>query len=126
MTDHPICYLDAINAMAAIKTRAKDFRNQLVHLYCHNKMTITIFQAGYGRDPFIQACAQQIWLVCTSNDITMAGGHIAWELLISSADALSRWHMGQQYKDHVNMLIKDKGENIISVPPDAFVLCPSL
>ena len=62
----------------------------------------------------------------TSNDITMAVGHISGEGYVHFADALSRWHMGQQYKDPVNMLIKDKGVNIISLSPDAFVLSPSL
>ena len=83
-------------------------------------------QAGPGRDPFIQACAQQLWLVCGSHDITLAVGDIAAELLIFSSDALSHWHMGQQYKDRVNMFIKDNGVNIISVSPDAFVLSCSL
>ena len=106
--------------MAAIKTWAKHFRNN----YCDNEMAVTIFKAGSGRDPFIEACARQLWLVYTFNDITLAVGHITCDLLISSADALSCWHTGQQYKDCVNMLIKDNGVNFISLSPDAFVISP--
>ena len=125
MADHPIYHLEAINAIATINTWAKLFSNRLVHPKCDNETAVTIFQAGCGRDHFIQACARQLLLTCTSYDITMAVGHIAGELLISSADALSHCHIGQQYKDHVNMLIKDKSVKIISVAPDAFVSATS-
>ena len=47
-------------------------------------------------------------------------------LLIFSADALSYWHMGQQYKDCVNMLINDKGVNIISVPPGVYTITSNI
>ena len=121
-----MCHLDVRNAVDAIKTSAKWFRNQLVHLYCDSEIAVTIFQVGHGRDPFIQVCAWQFWLACTHNDITLAVGDIAGELLISYANALSHWHMSNQYKDCVNILIKDKGVNIISVSPGAFVLSSSL
>ena len=126
MADHPICYLEAINAIAAIKMWARHLKNQLVHLYWDNEMAITIVQAGRGRDPFIQVCDQQLWLICTSYDITQHVGHIAGELRIFSVDVLSHWFMGQRFKDLVNILISDKGVKIISVAPDAFVLSPSL
>ena len=125
MADHPICYLEAINAISAIKMWAMHFKTQLVHLYWDNEMEITIVQAGHGRDPFIQVCDQQLWLICASYDITLDVGHIGGELLIFSADVLSHWHMGQQFKDCVNILIRDKCVKIISVAPDAFVLSPS-
>ena len=102
MAEHPICYLEVINDVGAIKTWGKQFRTQLGHLSCDNETAVTIFQAGRGR-------AKQLWLICTSNDINLAVGYIAGELLISSAHVLRYWHMGQQYKDCVNMLIKDQG-----------------
>ena len=93
------------------------FRIHLVSvLYC--EIAITIFQAGCGRNPFIQARARQLWLVCTSNDITMAVGVV--NLFYRCVQAI-----GQQYKNCINMLIKGKGVNIMSVSPDAFVLSPS-
>ena len=54
--------------MAAIKMWAKHSRNQLIHIYCDNETAVTIFQAGRP---------------------SLAVGHIAGELLISSADSLS-------------------------------------
>ena len=107
--DHPICHLEAANAVAAVRTCATAFQHQLVHFYCDNDTAVHIFQAVRGRDDFLQSCAHQLWLTCASHDITLALGHIPGELLTSSADTLSRWHTGQQYKDHVNYLIRDKG-----------------
>ena len=97
-----------------------------MHLYCDNEMAVNIFQAGHGKDTFIQACTRPLWFICATHYITLAVGHIAGEHFTSSAAALSRWHMGQHYKDRVNMLIQDKGVNIVNVPSDAFEISPSL
>ena len=95
-------------------------------MYCDNDAAVHIFQAGRGRDLFLQSCAHQLWLTCASHDITLAVDHIPGEFLTSSADALSWWHTGQQFKDRVNCVIRDQGVKIINVSPKAFVLSPLL
>ena len=121
--DVPICHLEADNA--TIKMWVTVFQHKLVHLYCDNEMAVNIFQADCGRDPFIQACAQQLWLTCASHDITLAVGYIPGVLLTSLADALSCCHMGKCYKDHVNVLINDMGVKLVKVFLDSFVLSSS-
>ena len=93
--DHPICHLEAANEVVAVKTWAADFQHKLVHLYCDNESAVHIFQAGRGRNHFLQSCAHHLWLICASHDITLAVSHIPGEFLTSSADALSQWHTGQ-------------------------------
>ena len=56
---------------------------------------MAIFQVGRGRDAFIQACAREVWLTCAAWDITLAVGHVAGTMLEATADALSRFHLGQ-------------------------------
>ena len=97
-----------------------------MHLYCDYDTAVHIFQAGKGWDPFFESCARQLCLSCVSHDIILAVGYIPDEFLTSSANALSRWHMDQQFNDRVNCLIQDHGVMIINMSPQAFVLSPLL
>ena len=87
-----------------------------------SSQTIAIFQAGKGRDPLIQACTRDIWLTCAVWDVTLAMGHVSGISLTSTADALSRWHLGQTYKDRVGVLLKDNDITCINVPDELFHL----
>ena len=51
-----ICHLEVLNATVAIKSWAPKYANRLVHLFSDNTTAVSIFQAGRGRDPFLQAC----------------------------------------------------------------------
>ena len=79
----------------AVKVWAPHFRGQLVHLFSDNATAVAIFQAGNGRDDFIQACSRELWLTCATWDITLAVGYVPGTSLKDTADALSRWHLGQ-------------------------------
>ena len=58
----------------AVKVWAPHFRGHLVHLFSDNATAVAIFQAGRSRDDFIQAWARELWLICATWDITLAGG----------------------------------------------------
>ena len=83
--------------MVAIKIWAQQLSGHLVHLFLDNATSVAIFQAGRGRDAFIQACEREIWLTCAAWDITLAVGHVSAMSLEGTADALSRWHLGQPF-----------------------------
>ena len=78
---------------------------------------MAIFHAGRGRDPFLQACAREIWLTCAVSDIILAVGHVSGASLTDTADALSRWHLGQVYKDKVQLMLSNYNIACIPVPP---------
>ena len=101
--------------MLAIKLWPPQFVHQLVHLFCDNQAAITIFQARPGKDAFFRACARVIWQTCVQWDITFAVSHIPSAHLQETADSLSRFHLGQPYRDRVSSLIADKS---ISPHPD--------
>ena len=117
-----ICHLEALNAALAIKLWAPHYMHQLIHLFCDNQATVTIFQAGWGKDAFFQACTRDIWQTCVQWVITLAVGHIPGGHLQETADALSRYHLGQPYQDRVSSLIIDKGISHHSVPDHLFTL----
>ena len=54
-------------------------------------------------------------------DVTLAVGHVLEGSLTSTADALSRWHLGQPYKDRVGILLKDD-ISCINVPDELVYL----
>ena len=89
--NHQARGLNYFNAFAVGKTWEEKFTGKLIHLFCDNDTAVNIFQVGWDKDTYIQACARQPWLICASYDITLAVGHIADEWLTSSADALSHW-----------------------------------
>lgn len=107
--EKPICYLEALNAVVAIKLCASQLAHQFVHLFCDNVTAHTINQAGRGRDTFLEACAQEMWITCAIWDITLAVGHIPGESLMATTDALSKWHLGQVFTDRISALVKDRG-----------------
>ena len=53
-------------------------------------------------------------------------GHVVGENLTDTADVLSRWHLGQLFKDIVSLLVKDKGVRLLIVPDKLFLLSESL
>ena len=81
-------------------------------------MAIAIFQAGKGTGSFLQAFTREIWLTFAAWGITLAVGHRAGVTLTSSVGALTWWHLGQTYKDKVDVLLKDKNIACISVRDD--------
>ena len=87
---HTICHLEAINAVAGMKTWSAKFSGKLVNVYCNNVTEVSIFYAGHSRDAYPQACARQLWLTIATYDITLGVGDIHEEKLTSSVNALSR------------------------------------
>ena len=101
---HPtskLVYLPKLVYLVAVKVWAPIFSGQLVHLFS----AVAIFQAGKGRNAFIQACARDIWLTCAAWDITLAVGHVSGTFLEGTGDAISCWHLGQPYQARVDRLL---------------------
>ena len=117
-----ICHLEVLNAMVALKMWAPKLTTQLVHLFCDNVSAV----AGRGMDTFLQACTREVWLTCSIWDITLAISHVAGESLTDSANALSRWHLGQMCKDRVSALVKDMGVTLFSMPEELVLLSEHL
>ena len=101
---------------------APQFTNQLIHLLSNNSTAVVIFQAGKGWDPFLQTCTRGIWQNCTAWNITLAVGHVLGVTLTSTADVLSRWNLGQAFKDKADVLLRVNDITCIIIPVDLFHL----
>ena len=60
LDNHPICHLEALNAVAALTAWAPSFRGKLIHLFCDNATAAMVFQAGKGSDTPFQAYLCQL------------------------------------------------------------------
>ena len=120
-----ICYLEALNAVVALKVWAPMFTGNLVHLFSDNTTAVAILQTGRGRDAFIQACTREICLTCATWDSTLSMGHVSSASLEGTADALSCWHLGQPYQARVDRLLATHTITCISVPGN-FSICPKI
>jgi hypothetical protein len=101
---HPICHLEALNCMLALKLWGPQLAGKKVSLHCDSATAVAVLQAGRGRDEYIQQCAREIWLVTARYDIDLSVHHVAGEQLTASADALSRCHLGAPYQQRVDGL----------------------
>ena len=122
---HPICELKALNAVVAVKLWAPTLVVHKVRLYSDSSMAMAIIQAGKGRNVHIQACAREIWLSCVLHDITLTFTYTARDSLISTADALSRCHLGGVCRYRVHQLLRS-GVHINTVPDAMFSLSTDL
>ena len=57
---HHICHQVALNLVMTIRWWALCLRGRLVHLYSDSATAVAFFQAGRGRDLYIQACAREL------------------------------------------------------------------
>ena len=97
---HPLCHMEAVNVVAALRTWAHRLMGCRVHL--HNiAIQWQPYSNCWGRDSYIQACTCELWLICAHADITLAISHISRESLTQSVDALRRYYMGQAFKGQV-------------------------
>ena len=97
--------LKAVNAVAALKTWEWWLKGCLVYLHTDKNTAAATFQLRRGRDSYIQACAWELWFICAHADITLAVSHMPGESLTKTADALSRFNMGQLFKSLVQRLV---------------------
>jgi hypothetical protein len=117
--NHHISHLEALNCMAAVKQWAPRLASKTAVLHCDFATAVAILQVGKGRDTFIQQCARELWLVTALHDIDLAVEHIAGDHLSSTADALSRHHLGPLYRSRVEELVTT--HRVTIVPPQAAI-----
>ena len=103
----------------------------LVHIFSDIAMAVAIFQAGKGRDAFIQACARELWLTCAVWDITLAVGHVPGTCLEDTDDALRCPSMlfdalCHPYQERVDRLLAYHNIRCILVPDHLFHLAKDL
>ena len=79
-----------INILVALKLFCKNWAKQVVRLFCDNSAMVQVLQSGRTKDPYLAACARNVWLLAAKHDIQITYVHIAGKKN-RAADLLSRW-----------------------------------
>ena len=116
---HPICHLEALNCVLALKLWGPQLAGKKVSLHCDSATAVDVLQAGRGRDHYIQHCAREVWLLTARLDIDLSMQHVSGEQLRDSANALSRRHLGAPYQQRVTEL---EQQRVHLVSPDPHLL----
>ena len=85
-----IVYLEMVNILLALRLFAPRWTQCKVRVRCNNQAVVHVLRSGKTTDPFLGACARNIWFWSARFDVDMRYDHIrGTENAV--ADLLSRW-----------------------------------
>ena len=85
-----IVHLEMINILLATRLFKFQWASKKVLIRCDNEAVVTVLKSGKTRDPYLAACARNIWFESALVDIDLQYAHIRG-VDNKVADVLSRW-----------------------------------
>ena len=85
-----IVHLEMINIVLALKIFLHFWKGSRVLVKCDNDAVVKVLNAGRARDPYLGACARNIWYMAALSDIDLQYVHVLGKNNVV-ADLLSRW-----------------------------------
>ena len=85
-----IVYLEIVNILLAVRLFQAQWSGRRVLIRCDNEAVVSVLRSGKARDPYLGACARNIWYVSALADMDLQYAHIRG-LDNGVADLLSRW-----------------------------------
>ena len=119
--NHCIAHLELLNVVVALKVWRSTWRGRRVRVACDNTNACLAINSGRSRDPYIQSCVRELFRYCAAGDIELRAEHTPGRLL-TRADALSRAHTGQIFRDKLCADTELCRATEVRVPADYFRL----
>ena len=88
-------------------------------VHCDNMNACLAVRSGKSRDGYMQSCVQELFLLCSINDIELHVTHRPGTDM-KRADALSRAHTGQVFRDRIKANIALNRARQVRIPTGAF------
>ena len=85
-----IVHLEMVNILIAMRLFQRQWASRRVLIRCDNEAVVSVLRTGRTRDPYLAACARNIWYASAASDIDVQYVHIRG-LDNNIADLLSRW-----------------------------------
>ena len=85
-----IVHLEMVNILVALRLFAPFWSRKRILIRCDNQAVVSVLNMGKTRDPFLAACARNVWLITAQADIEVIYTHIKGRNNVV-ADLLSRW-----------------------------------
>ena len=101
-----IVHLEMVNILVALKLFGQKWKGNRVLIKCDNEAVVSVLRSGKARDPFLGACARNIWYLSALQDVEMQYVHVLGKNN-RRADLLSRWTGNQQDIRELCSLISD-------------------
>ena len=71
-----IVHLDMVNILLAVRVFANHWTGKRVLVKCDNQAVVSTLTCGRARDPFLGACAHNIWYETALRDIDVQYIHV--------------------------------------------------
>ena len=85
-----IVHLEMVNILLAVRLFKRQWSSRKVLIQCDNEAVVSVLKTGKTRDPYLGACARNIWHLAAETDIDLRYVHIRGVNNVV-ADVLSRW-----------------------------------
>ena len=85
-----IVHLEMVNILIAIRLFKPLWSTRKVLIKCDNEAVVSVLKTGKTRDPYLAACARNVWYDSSRADIDLHYTHIMGTDN-KVADVLSRW-----------------------------------
>ena len=103
-----------LNILVALHIFGEFWHGHRIGVKCDNLAVVQVLQTGKTRDPFLGACARNIWMESAKTDIDLMYSHIQGSKNMV-ADLLSRWKnfqveqmLCESVKNPISMAIPEK------------------
>ena len=83
-------HLEMVNIRVAVRLFHQQWASKKVLIHCDNAAVVSVLKSGRTRDPYLGACARNVWYVAATSDIDLQYTHVRG-VDNKVADALSRW-----------------------------------
>ena len=101
-----IVHLEMINIILALRLFAQFWTGSRVLIKCDNDAVVKVLSAGKARDPYLGACARNVWYIAALADIDLQYVHVLGKNNVV-ADLLSRWQNTVANVNQLQALISD-------------------
>ena len=101
-----IVQLEMVNILLAVRLFQAHWASRKVLIKCDNEAVVSVLRSGKTKDPYLGACARNIWYVCALADIDVQYVHIRG-LNNRVADLLSRWSGSGKDSIELQMYVKN-------------------
>ena len=123
--EHSIAHLEMLNVVVALKVWRGHWAGKRVCIVGDNSNTCLALQTGRSRDPFLQHCVREVFLITAGSDIELLALHKPGLLLVR-ADALSRAPTSRVHRNWVENDSLLRQARRVRVPPEFFDLLSEL
>jgi hypothetical protein len=118
---YPICYLEMLNILVALRLWGEMWQDEQVLLFCDNSATVAVLSNGRSRDAFLLSCARHIWLITATRRISLTVRHKPGTEM-DTADCLSRAHLSHTFTDKLSSIFQLNTSQRYEISDQLYVL----